>query len=57
MKDSYIVGHVPRQLSAIIFHLLARSCNRGIAEITGNKVDRGARYGLEGLRIPLLWFF
>ena len=28
VKDSCIIGHVPRQLSPMIFHFLARSCNR-----------------------------
>ena len=51
LKDSCIVGHVPRQLSPVIFYFLARSCNRGIAEITGIKVNRGARYGLEVPRV------
>ena len=52
--DSYVVGHVPRLLSPIIFHFLARSCNKGGVEITGNKVNRGAGYGLE---IPCVFRF
>ena len=28
--DSCVVGHVPRLLSSIIFHFLARSCNKGV---------------------------
>ena len=54
VKDSCIVGHVPRQLSPVIFHFLARSCNRGIAEITGNKVNHGAGYGL---KVPCIFRF
>ena len=54
VKDFCIVGHVPRQLSPMIFHFLARSCNRRIAEITGSKVNRGAQ---SSLRILLLWYF
>ena len=54
VKDSRIVGHVPRLLSPIIFHFLARSCNKGIAEIIGNKVNCGAGYGLE---IPCVFCF
>ena len=54
MKDSCIVGHVPRQLSPMIFHFLARSCNRGIAEIIGNKVNRGTGYGL---KVPCVFRF
>ena len=54
VKDSFIVGHVPRQLSPMIFHFLARSCNRGIAEITSNKVNRGAGYVVE---VPCIFHF
>ena len=47
--DSCVVGHVPRLLSPIIFHFLARSCNKGVVESwcwvwTGNS-----------LRISHLW--
>ena len=52
--DSCVVGHLPRLLSPIIFHFLARSCNKGVVEITGNKVNRGAGYGLE---IPCVFHF
>ena len=54
VNDFHIVGHVPRLLSPIIFHFLARPCNRGLAEITGNKINRGAGYELE---IPCVFRF
>ena len=47
VNDSHIVGHVPRLLSSIIFHFLARPCNKGLAEITGSKINQGTGYGLE----------
>jgi len=46
VKNSHIVGHVPGTLSQTLFYFLARPCNKGIAEITGNRINRGAGYGL-----------
>ena len=30
-----------------VFHFLTRSQNKGVTEVTGTKVNRGAGYGLE----------
>jgi len=46
-KDSRIVGHVAIQFSSIVFHFLARPCNKGIAKVTGSRINCGAGYGLE----------
>ena len=46
-KDSQIVMQVAIQLSSIVFHFLARPCNKGIAKVTGSKINYGAGYGLE----------
>ena len=42
-----IVGHVPANLSVIFSHFLSRTCNKGTAEVTGPRLNRGAGYGLE----------
>ena len=47
VKDGTVVGHVPRNFSALFFHFLTRSQNKGVTEVTGTKVNRGAGYGLE----------
>ena len=41
------VGHVPFNLARIISAFLKRSCNKRLVEVTGNRVNRGAGYGLE----------
>lgn len=33
--NTEIVGHMPKLLSATVFHFLSRPCNSGIVEITG----------------------
>ena len=46
--DIVIVGHVPRNLSPSLFQfLLRRDVNKAFTEVTGQKVNRGAGYGLE----------
>ena len=47
LKEDSIVGHVPRNLSPRLFHFLRRDVNNAFAEVTGQKVNRGAGYGLE----------
>ena len=47
VKSGTVVGHVPRNYSALFFHFLTRSQNKGVTEVTGTKVNRGAGYGLE----------
>ena len=47
VNKSGLVGHVPFNLTPIFSHFLKRSFNKGIAKITGEKVNRGGGYGLE----------
>ena len=42
-----IVGHIPYNFAPLISSFLARDCNKGMVEITGERVNRGAGYGLE----------
>ena len=46
-RSDETVGHVPFNLAPIISAFLRRSCNKGFVEVTGNRVNRGAGYGLE----------
>jgi hypothetical protein len=46
-KENDIVGHVPFNISSLISQFLRRDCNKGFAEVTGPRVNRGAGYGLE----------
>lgn len=41
------VGHIPFNLAPVVSAFLKRSMNKGLVEVTGNKVNRGAGYGLE----------
>ena len=47
IKNNLVVGHVPCNLASLFFYFLRKSCNKGTAEVTGDKVNRGAGYGLE----------
>ena len=47
LQDSQIIEHVAQQFSSIVFHFLARPCNRGIAKVTDSKINCGAGYGLK----------
>ena len=46
-EDDSIVGHVPFNLAPYLSRFLARDTNNAFAEVTGEKVNRGAGYGLE----------
>ena len=48
------MGHVPYNLAPIASAFLKRSGNKGMAEVTGSRVNRGAGYGLE---IPCKYHF
>ena len=52
-KEEDIVGHVPFNLAPIISAFLRRDTNSGFAKVVGDKVNRGAGYGLE---IPCVYF-
>ena len=46
VKDGQIVGHIPLNISAVVSCFLQR-LNKGFAIVTGDRVNRGAGYGLE----------
>ena len=46
-KDDQVVGHVPFNLAPSISHFLKRDINKAFAKVDGEKVNRGAGYGLE----------
>ena len=47
LNEDVIVGHMPYNLAPIVERFLRREVNKGFAEVTGNRVNRGAGYGLE----------
>ena len=53
-RDGTIVGHVPRNVSRVIFYFLSKDWNVGYCEVTGNRTNRGAGLGLE---IPCVYKF
>ena len=53
-KSSGTVGHVPFNLAPVLSAFLKRSLNKGLVEVTGSRVNRGAGYGLE---IPCKYHF
>ena len=46
-KEDDIVGHVPFNLAPFVSAFLWHGTNSGFAKVTGDKVNRGAGYGLE----------
>ena len=46
MKNDTIVGHVPYNLASIYSQFLKQDFNKASVEITGERVNRGAGYGL-----------
>ena len=40
-------GHVPYNLAPLLSQFLRRDFNKGTCEVTGDKLNRGAGYGLE----------
>ena len=42
-----MVGHVPFNLAPSISYFLKRDVNKAFAKVVGEKVNRGAGYGLE----------
>ena len=45
--EDLLVGHVPFNLASQLYFFLQRDVNKGFAEVTGEKVNRGGGYGLE----------
>ena len=41
------MGHVPYNLAPLLSKFLKRDVNKAVAEVTGDRVNRGAGYGLE----------
>ena len=47
MNGSVVVGHLPYNIAPTVSHFLKRSVNKGMVEVTGKRVNRGAGYGME----------
>lgn len=47
LKEDTVVGHIPFNLAPLISAFLRRDTNCGFAKVVGEKVNRGAGYGLE----------
>ena len=47
LKDNRIVGHVPQNFAPQLFQFLRKDANKAFVEVRGEKVNRGAGYGLE----------
>ena len=45
--DNHVVGHIPYNIAPKVSAFLRRDVNKGFAEVTEDKVNRGAGYGLE----------
>ena len=46
-KEDAVVGHVPYNIAPRFSQFLRRDVNKAFAEVTGEKVNREAGYGLE----------
>ena len=53
LANGTVVGHVPFNLAPLFSQFLRRNCNKGTAKVTGERVNRGAGYGLE---IPCTYY-
>ena len=47
MRRGGVVGHLPFNLAPVVSAFLRRDVNKGLAEVTGIKVNYVAGYGLE----------
>jgi len=47
MKDREVVGYVPFKLTTLTPQFLQRDLNVGFVEVTGEKGNQGASYGVE----------
>ena len=54
MRRGSVVGHLPFSLAPVVSAFLRRDVSKGLTEVTGTKVNRGAGYGLE---IPCSYHF
>ena len=55
LKNGDVVGHVPYNLASTLSQFLKRDFNKAVVEVTGDRVNRGAGYGLEVLCIYRLY--
>ena len=56
MKERNVVGHLPYNLAPTVSAFLKRTMKKGMAVVTGERVNRGAGYGLEGaVYLSVLW--
>ena len=46
-KEDAVVGHVPFNLAPSVSNFLKKDTNKAFAKVVGEKVNRGAGYGLE----------
>ena len=46
-RQGQVVGHVPCNLAPLISYFLLREVNKGMVEMTGQPVNRGAGMGME----------
>ena len=55
-SDGATVGHTPYNLAPILSPFLTRDFNKGVAEITGSRVNLGAGYGIaSAVHLQTLW--
>ena len=54
IRRGNIVGHLPFNLAPVVSAFLRKDVNKGLVEVKGAKVNRGAGYGLE---IPCTYRF
>ena len=54
IRRGNIIGHLPFSLAPVVSAFLRRDVNKGLVEVKGMKVNRGAGYGLE---IPCTYHF
>ena len=47
LQGSTVVGHMPYNIAPVVSHFLKRTVNKGLVEVTGARVNRGAGYGVE----------
>ena len=52
--EDIVVGHVPHNIVPQFPQFLLRDVNKALAEVTGQKINRGAGYGLE---VPCVYRF
>ena len=54
IKSGAVVEHVPHTLAPVSSQFLKRSCNKGIVQIMGKRLNHGAGHGVEAQCIYLV---